>query len=222
MRTPMGAPLTHNPAHSLQVGSHLPLQHRNSFCVSALSSPSAGSSLYAPQSYASSGHFAGPDPFAFATHRAPFEDAACSEVPFSMLATSVTHGLTRVSLAFSRSPAGSGSSEPGPLRWPTAACSGRSATRPRWTWTTVSSRCASAWRSTLSRAPTTIRRLSSGVAASGCCGPFYCPRAQRCSISLSRCPTNSAVRRRLSCLAFTSSRRIDLLVPFPRLQTFLS
>lgn len=25
--------------HSLQVGSHLPLQHRNSFCVSALSQP---------------------------------------------------------------------------------------------------------------------------------------------------------------------------------------
>ena len=49
--------------HSLQVGSHLPLQHRNSFCVSALSQPSL---------YSSHPTYSSADPFlVFADQHAP-------------------------------------------------------------------------------------------------------------------------------------------------------
>ena len=71
---------THNPPHSLQVGSHLPLQHRNSFCVSALSSTVSSSYYAAPQTYTSSNNYTAPDPFSFTTHRGPFEDLTSSEV----------------------------------------------------------------------------------------------------------------------------------------------
>jgi len=49
MRSRNLAPTTSLPlSNSLQVGSHLPLQHRNSFCVSTLSQPS---SMYSPHGY---------------------------------------------------------------------------------------------------------------------------------------------------------------------------
>nr|CAG4648662.1 EOG090X06H8 [Polyphemus pediculus] len=46
--------------HSLQVGSHLPLQHRNSFCVSALSQPHGSIYHQGPNSYSP---FPSIDPF---------------------------------------------------------------------------------------------------------------------------------------------------------------
>ena len=84
--TPLPPP-PHNP-HSLQVGSHLALQHRNSFCVSALSHQS---SLYSSQqSYSPLSSCGGaPDPFTFShPHRMHFDELP-SEVrlfpPFSFL-----------------------------------------------------------------------------------------------------------------------------------------
>lgn len=65
------APSTPLNPHSLQVGSHLPLQHRNSFCVSALSHQS---SLYSTQGYSSLSCGA-PDPFTFShPHRMHFDE----------------------------------------------------------------------------------------------------------------------------------------------------
>ncbi len=70
-------PLPHS-SHSLQVGSHLPLQHRNSFCVSALSHQS---SFYSSQGYSSLSCGA-PDPFTFShPHRMHFDELP-SEVRF--------------------------------------------------------------------------------------------------------------------------------------------
>jgi hypothetical protein len=79
----------HNNPHSLQVGSHLPLQHRNSFCVSALShqsslySSSSSSTSSSSQGYSSlSCGVAAPDPFTFSPpHRMHFDELP-SEVRF--------------------------------------------------------------------------------------------------------------------------------------------
>ena len=83
MRT---GPAPHNNPHSLQVGSHLPLQHRNSFCVSALSHQS---SLYSSSScskgYSSLSCGVSPDPFTFSPpHRMHFDELP-SEVRFLFL-----------------------------------------------------------------------------------------------------------------------------------------
>ena len=88
MRTPGLAPM--NPLNSLQVGSHLPpptLQHRNSFCVSALLSHQ---SLYSPPGHPS---YSSPltcataasaaDPFTFPhPHRMHFDELPPVEVCF--------------------------------------------------------------------------------------------------------------------------------------------
>lgn len=110
---------THNPPHSLQVGSHLPLQHRNSFCVSALSS-TPGSSFYAaPQSYTASNHYATQDPFTFSAHRGPFEDLTSSEVKFFCLLAVRFQSFSRFPWHCSRSRADWAFREPDQLRWPT-------------------------------------------------------------------------------------------------------
>lgn len=81
----------HNNPHSLQVGSHLPLQHRNSFCVSALSHQSSLYSSSSTSSSSSQGYsslscgVAAPDPFTFSPpHRMHFDELP-SEVRFVSL-----------------------------------------------------------------------------------------------------------------------------------------
>lgn len=84
--------LPHNNPHSLQVGSHLPLQHRNSFCVSALShqsslysssSSSSSSSSQTAQGFSSLSCGVAPDPFTFSPpHRMHFDELP-SESPFA-------------------------------------------------------------------------------------------------------------------------------------------
>nr|SVE74189.1 EOG090X06H8 [Daphnia barbata] len=76
--------LPHSNPHSLQVGSHLPLQHRNSFCVSALShqsslysssSSSTTSSSQSSQGYSSLACGVAADPFTFSPpHRMRFDE----------------------------------------------------------------------------------------------------------------------------------------------------
>ena len=72
-------PLNHS--HSLQVGSHLPLQHRNSFCVSTLSHQSASSPLYGG-GYSPLSSVA-PDPFSFS------QQQQCSSSHFDDLPSEV-------------------------------------------------------------------------------------------------------------------------------------
>ncbi|XP_046437500.1 protein Smaug homolog 1-like isoform X2 [Daphnia pulex] len=91
---PGPAPTTtspHNNPHSLQVGSHLPLQHRNSFCVSALShqsslySSTSSSCTSSSQGYSSlSCGVAAPDPFTFSPpHRMHFDELPSESLPFA-------------------------------------------------------------------------------------------------------------------------------------------
>nr|SVE84262.1 EOG090X06H8 [Daphnia pulex] len=90
---PGPAPTTtspHNNPHSLQVGSHLPLQHRNSFCVSALSHQSSlysstSSSTSSSQGYSSlSCGVAAADPFTFSPpHRMHFDELPSESLPFA-------------------------------------------------------------------------------------------------------------------------------------------
>ena len=136
--TPLPPP-PHNP-HSLQVGSHLALQHRNSFCVSALSHQS---SLYSSQqSYSPLSSCGGaPDPFTFShPHRMHFDELP-SEVrlfpPFSFLFFFYSPEITFGNFSFNsrHSPAGWASNEPGQRRWLTAwptVCSAKSEMLPKW------------------------------------------------------------------------------------------